>query len=234
MCADFDQNNEVHKDAIVYLGMLAVKCYNLRNDESKIVMVRALFYRALERETESNANRRCGLMMMWRWRRNAWWSAQKRPNERMNERASEANISERYSQHRVAIPPFFHAETAHGNRPVLPSKSRAIMLSMFNLSVSAIEPGSLARPEFDTEHLNYKNDRRILLDFTGARCTIRKITLAASYKILAMAVRITAYSTLHSLSPLSSPFFIDEWQSREALARFSILESLEIRVWTSG
>lgn len=106
-------------------------------------------------------------------------------------------------------PPFSLACCSKAHRPVLPSKSRAMMLSMFNLSVSAIGPESSARPEPHTEHLI----TRMIIDPPGfLRLRVARHSGARSRfqrtRYLAMAARITAHSTpfrLFLFPPLPFP-----------------------------
>lgn len=92
---------------------------------------------------------------------------------------------------------------------------------------------------FRTSHeaLYYRDDRR----FTEIShlCAARHgIALAASYKLLAMAVRITAHSTLHSLSlvssPLSSPsaFLLLHFPMSPSYARFFDIVSISPRFYS--
>lgn len=75
-------------------------------------------------------------------------------------RSRERAIKLRCSPRCVAIPPFLFLQSAHDDRPVLPSKSRAMMLSMFSLSVSAIGPESRYVSRASHRTLCYGNDCR--------------------------------------------------------------------------
>lgn len=78
-------------------------------------------------------------------------------------------------------------------RETLPSKSRAIMSSIFNLSDSAIGPGFRTRPGLDKHHLF----SRMTSDFLGFHWyhVQQSIAFAVSDKVSVMAARTTAHST---------------------------------------
>lgn len=142
-------------------------------------------------------------------------------------------------------PPLFLACYSRAHRPVLPSKSRAMMLSMFNLSVSAIGPESSTRPEPHTEHLITRMTvdppgflRLRVARHSGSRSRLQRT------KYLAMAARITAHSTAPlpsaSLSSLPSPFLPSSFprslpppfrsHAESSLARFSITRACALVV----
>lgn len=105
----------------------------------------------------------------------------------------------------MVSPPF---EAGMQGRAALPSKSRAMMLSIFSLSDSAIGPGFRARPGLHTEHLS----SGMTFDSPGfhSRGTQHSIAFAISDNVPAMAARTTAHSTpFYPLPEYASSFLLD-------------------------